>query len=447
MDTPTATTKKTKYTSDWTLWACYIILCIVSIVEVFSASSLELKAGSVYLPIASHVRFLVIGFVAMLIMEHIHYKYFRALMLLAAPAAVVLAISVLLFGAVDNSAQRAIVIGGVSLQAAEPCKFASVLLLSYIFARYQKPEGGISNRGLLYGFGVVLIFVLLLVSQGISNTLLILLISAFMMIIAGLPRPLLITGGVVAIIGVGAVIGLHQIRIDDKDKNVEATAQTIQNKEVKKEEQGAIMTFAKGFFLNRIPTVKNRIDDWLGDGTPEYEKPTNYGRGGNSQKHHALMAISNGNGIGVFPGNSRECSRLQLAFSDFIYAIILEELGLAGGIIVLLCYLGIVIRAGMIGSKCKSAYPTLLIMGMALMIVLQALYHMCISVSMLPVSGQTLPFISKGGTSILVMSMAMGVMLSVSRYAVERTSDGLKTIDDDDRLPDDLRASNPSSVI
>jgi cell division protein FtsW len=81
---------------------------------------------------------------------------------------------------------------------------------------------------------------------------------------------------------------------------------------------------------------------------------------------------------------------------------------------------------------------------MALVIVYQAFYHMCISVGVMPVSGQTLPFISKGGTSILVMSVAMGMMLSVSRFAVERTDTGLKTIDDDDELPDDLKADNPA---
>ena len=156
------------------------------------------------------------------------------------------------------------------------------------------------------------------------------------------------------------------------------------------------------------------------------------------------MAIAHGNGVGVMPGNSRECSRLQLAFSDYIYAIIIEELGLFGGIIVLLCYLGIFIRALMISQKCKSAYASLLIMGMALVIVYQAFYHMSISLGLLPVSGQTLPFISKGGTSILVMSVAMGIMLSVSRFAVERTDLGLKTIDDDDELPDDLKADNPA---
>ena len=82
---------------------------------------------------------------------------------------------------------------------------------------------------------------------------------------------------------------------------------------------------------------------------------------------------------------------------------------------------------------------------MALVISYQAFYHMCISVGVLPVSGQPLPFISKGGTSIAIMSIAMGIMLSVSRYAVERTDSEIKPIDDDDELPDDLKAVNPAA--
>lgn len=433
------TQQKTKYTSDWTLWACYIILCVVSVVEVFSASSQELKAGSVYLPIASHVRWLLIGLILMLGLEHIHYKYFKVLMILVAPFAIILAVLTPFIGEMENGAIRAIKVLGISLQAAEPCKFASVLLLAYIFARFQKKEGGLSMKGIWWGLAVMMVFAALLITQGGSNTLLVLMVSILMMIIGGLPRKLLVAGGLVFAIGIGAIAGVHYSK-DEKTETVrtENVAKGGENKETK-----SILSSV----FQRMPTWKKRIDAWLGDGTPEYEKTTDYGVGGNSQKHHACMAIAHGRGIGVMPGNSRECSRLQLAFSDFIYAIILEELGLFGGIVVLLCYLGIVIRAGMIGSKCKNAYSTLLIMGMALMIALQAFYHMSISVGLLPVSGQTLPFISKGGTSIVIMSMAMGVMLSVSRYAVERTSEGLKTIDDDDDLPQDLRANNPTGII
>jgi cell division protein FtsW len=368
--------------------------------------------------------------------EHLHYKYTKIMMLFVVSISVVLAVLTPFIGENVNGAVRAINFGFISVQAAEPCKLASAMLLAYVLSRFQKPDGtGLSAKGVWYGIATILMFFALLITQGGSNALLVLLVGGSLLVLAVLPRKV-IWGGLFALAILIGIICLVISISNNKEQKDELVAQTTVVKEASK---------PKGIMkLFRSETWQNRIDDWLPDSIPEYEVPTSYAVGGNSQKHHAFMAIAHGNGIGVMPGNSRECSRLQLAFSDYIYAIILEELGLLGGGIVLLCYLGIIIRAIMISKKCKSAYASLLIMGMALVIVYQAFYHMCISVGVMPVSGQTLPFISKGGTSILVMSVAMGMMLSVSRFAVERTDTGLKTIDDDDELPDDLKADNPA---
>lgn len=438
-----------KYNSDWTLWACYIILCVVSIVEVFSASSLELKNGSVYLPITSHVQFLLLGFVLVFAFEHVHYKYTKALMYLLGVVAVALAILTPHLGQSINGAVRSINIMGISIQAAEFCKLASAMLLAYYLSKFQRPDGkGLSTTGVKVGFFIIFGFVILLISQGGSNALLILMVGVTMMILAVLPRKLILysLGALVAIMIIvvgGLKLAGGNEPAPSTPKEVAVNTENGDNTTVvvvsSNEQKNAIQKF-----FGRFSVWENRINEWLPGSTPEYEKETNYGENSNSQKHHAYMAIAHGNGIGVMPGNSRECARLQLAFSDYIYAIILEEMGLWGGFIVLLCYLGIIIRACMISRKCKSAYAALLIMGMALVISYQAFYHMCISVGVLPVSGQPLPFISKGGTSILIMSVAMGIMLSVSRYAVQRTPSGLKTIDDDAELPEDLRADNPT---
>lgn len=427
---------KIKYTSDWTLWACYIILCIVSVIEVFSASSLELKNGSVYLPITSHVQWLAIGFILIFGLEHLHYKYTKLMMPLIAGGAIILAILTPFIGENINGAVRSIDLKFVTLQAAEPCKLGCAMMLAYYLSRFQKKDGsGLSTKGIWVGIGIIVMFVLLLITQGGSNALLILLVGGTMMILAVLPRKLILSALAALIVVIGGIMVFLSVTSDDSAKENENTIAVTQPKEKNALEK----------FLMRSNIWTKRIENWLPDTVPEYDIPTTYGKNSNSQEHHAYMAIANGRGIGVMPGNSRECSRLQLAFSDYIYAIILEEMGLLGGIIVLLCYLGIVIRACMISKKCKSAYASLLIMGMALVIGYQAFYHMSISVGVLPVSGQPLPFISKGGTSIAIMSMAMGMMLSVSRYAVERSGSEIKTIDDDDELPDDLKADNPAA--
>ena len=133
------------------------------------------------------------------------------------------------------------------------------------------------------------------------------------------------------------------------------------------------------------------------------------------------MAIANG-GIkpfGTFPGNSVERDFLPLAFSDFIFAIIIEEMGLPGAIVVMLLYLFLVMRAGVIARKCKRSFPALLILGCALMIAVQALVNMAVAVHLIPVTGQPLPLISKGGSSILITCIFIGIMLSISRFAVD----------------------------
>ncbi len=158
----------------------------------------------------------------------------------------------------------------------------------------------------------------------------------------------------------------------------------------------------------------------------------------------AKFAQANGGMVGQGPGNSRESARLPLAFSDYIYSIIVEDTGFIGGALVLLLYLLLVARAGRIAYMCSRAFPAFLIMGCAVMIVFQALVHMAIVTGVFPVSGQPLPFISKGGTSVIVMSAALGIMLSVSRFAAH--SGNKKEISAEmNALPDDMQAANYSA--
>ena len=189
----------------------------------------------------------------------------------------------------------------------------------------------------------------------------------------------------------------------------------------------------------REHTWQKRLERFFGDSIPKYEMEIT---AENRQEMLSYMAQANGGVIGVFPGNSRETARLPLAFSDYIYAIILEDIGFVGGTLLLGLYLTLLARAGMIAQRCHRAFPVILLMGLAVMIVLQALFHMAITTGTFPVSGQPLPLISKGGTSILITSIAFGMMLSVSRTAVQNgTSQQIK--DELNALPEELRAGNP----
>ena len=139
------------------------------------------------------------------------------------------------------------------------------------------------------------------------------------------------------------------------------------------------------------------------------------------QEGRAHIAIASSNVIGVGPGNSRQRDLLPLAFSDFIYAIVFEELGLFGAFVVAMLYIMLLFRTGWIAMNCENTFPALLAMGLALMIVVQALFNMCVAVGLAPVTGQPLPLISKGGTSSIINCIYIGVILSVSRTAKKRT--------------------------
>jgi cell division protein FtsW len=130
----------------------------------------------------------------------------------------------------------------------------------------------------------------------------------------------------------------------------------------------------------------------------------------------AKIALARGGIVGTMPGNSHLSDFLPQAYSDFIYAIIIEETGILGGIAVLAIYVFLFIRAGTIANRCTKLFPKLLVMGCALMIMLQALVNMAVSVGLMPVTGQPLPLVSRGGSSILITCVFIGIILSVSRF-------------------------------
>lgn len=201
-----------------------------------------------------------------------------------------------------------------------------------------------------------------------------------------------------------------------------------------KEESGVL-----GRFSTWVARLQRHSND---DEIPKYMQPIN---DLNRQEMYGYMAQAHGGIGGVLPGNSRETARLPLAFSDYIFSIIVEEWGLVGGLVVMVLYLILLARASSIASRCNQRFAALLVIGMAVMIVLQALFHMAIVTGFFPVSGQPLPLISKGGTSILITSAAFGVMLSVSRFGV-RTGRKQDEREENAALPDSFRSANPTQL-
>lgn len=144
-----------------------------------------------------------------------------------------------------------------------------------------------------------------------------------------------------------------------------------------------------------------------------------------AQEARAKIAIASSNMIGKMPGNSEQRDHLAQAYSDFIYAIIIEEMGVLGAVFVAFLYIILLFRAGRIASMCERNFPAYLTMGLAILLVIQAMVNMLVAVGLIPITGQPLPLISRGGTSTIINSVYFGMILSVSRYA-RKNLDGQK---------------------
>jgi cell division protein FtsW len=171
---------------------------------------------------------------------------------------------------------------------------------------------------------------------------------------------------------------------------------------------------AKEIGLRRGVMWVERIKDYKGQ--PDIRKDDYKVTDDNFQVTQAKVAVARGKIFGKLPGNGQQRDFLPQAYSDFIYAIIIEEMGIIGGVFVLSLYVFLFIRAGTIAGRCTKLFPKLLVMGSALMLVMQALVNMSVSVGLMPVTGQPLPLVSRGGSSILITCVFIGIMLSVSRF-------------------------------
>ena len=406
-----------KYGDPW-IWGIYITLLIISIVESYSASSREIAAQGIYMPIFKQCIFLGIGAVFVLLLQRIDYNKPKFLYVMIPGLAIITVVSliyVMLFGEVINGARRAMTIipGLVTLQPAELAKLSIVTMLSYIFAKSQKNRD-ISTKGLMGAAFVVALYGGLMIRSGLTNTLLLVAISFSMLLIGGaqFKRIGYLMVFFVIMMGLFFIIKVNNDKKEEKfnETQTEMQISSSPSSGVVVDESGGAKGKKEGDRL-RSGTWKNRFREWWNSDSLMYRPITPK----NQQEIFSRMAQAHGGVFGQGVGKSRECSRLPLAFSDYIFSIIVEELGLVGGIFVLLLYLSLLGRAAMIVRRSKRVLPSLLVIGMASFITFQALFHMAINVGVFPVSGQPLPLISKGGTSILVISIAFGVMLSVSR--------------------------------
>ena len=391
--------------ADKWVWGFYIILCLISLVESYSASSQDIAKYGLFMPIFKHGILLLVGIGVACGLQHVHYNRFKVFIPIFAILTLVLVLYVMKYGEVLNGARRSFRLLGFSVQPSEMAKLSLVTIIAWVMSKVQIPGGGVKWGGIVVCATAVMFFGALLYPQGFTNTVILMGISLAMMLISGIQVRRLVI--------VLAVYGLCFFAYKSYDKHNESReALTAEVTQVER------AVTDKNASPDRTATRENRLKsfDFNEDSCLAHPMTSEY-----HQEQYGYMARAHGGVFGVWPGNSRECSRLPLAFSDYVFSIIVEELGLVGALVIMALYLSLLGRAGYIAQRCKRAFPALLVMGMAVMITVQALSHMAINCGMVPVTGQPLPFISKGGSAIVIMSLAMGIMLSVSRYAEYNT--------------------------
>lgn len=426
--------------ADKYIWGIYLSLLVISVIELFSASSTEVTNSNVYTPLIRHGIFLAAGLALVLWLQRVPYVIISKLSWIMAVVSLALLVLSSLIGIEINGAQRALRIAGMTIQPAEIVKLTVVCLLAYILGRNQRP-GGVSNRGVITAAIVVVVFCACLMRNGMTNMLLLMCVSLAMMMIGGIQWKKMAYVLLAYCVGLGVMMMAKHIARPSNPEfdQIKQEQQMIASADGGALSQIQIPEQTRRTKINRDPTRKNRIKNFL-RGVHPGDSITDENR----QVMMARFAQANGGILGQGPGNSRESARLPLAFSDYIFSIIIEDTGFVGGALVLLLFLLLLARAGRIAYRCTRALPAFLILGCALMIVLQALVHMAIVTGVMPVSGQPLPFISKGGTSVLVMSAAIGIMLSVSRFASFNT-DGRAIKTELNALPEDMQAENYSA--
>ena len=409
---------KLKIKGDGIIWMVFFFLCIISIIEVFSASStLTFKSGSYFGPVLRHTGLLMIGVVFMVATMNIKCKYFKIVTPFALLLSLIMLIAVLAVGQSTNGAQRWIGLFGIQFQPSELAKGALILAEAQILSAMQT-ETGADRRAFKYICWLSLPFVLLIAMENLSTAMLLCITLFIMMFVGRVPKSQLNrTIGVVVLM---AALGLGAIMLmgNNEAKAKEADSKMVMTEQVETpEKKGSLSKI-----FHRADTWKARIDKFLSN---EEIAPADYDLDKDGQVAHANIAIASSNIVGKGPGNSVERDFLSQAFSDFIYAIIIEEMGIWGAFFVCLLYVILLFRTATIANRCANAFPALLIMGIALLLVTQAFFNMRVAVGLAPVTGQPLPLISRGGTSTIMNCVYVGIILSVS-YTAKKKVDANK---------------------
>ena len=371
---------------DKTIWAIVAILAIFSFMPVYSASTnlvYVVGSGSTFGHLVKHMVLLIMGFAIIYGVHKIPYRYFSGGAVLMLPIVIVLLVFTLAQGTTIGGANASrwirIPFVGVGFQTSTLAGLVLMVFVARYLARNKEKEI-IFKESLLQLWLPVSLVLILILPANFSTTAIIFTMILVIVFIGGYPLKY-----ISFILGAGILALTFFILI------------------------------AKAFpdaMPNRVQTWQNRIDSFSNAGVKEAY-----------QVEKAKIAIATGGPLGVGPGKSVQKNFLPQSSSDFIYAIIVEEYGLFGGVMLVLVYFLLLFRIFVVLKKTVTIFGTLLVIGVGIPIIFQATINMAVATNLFPVTGQTLPLISSGGTSIWMTCFALGMILSVSASKQETEED------------------------
>jgi cell division protein FtsW len=359
---------------DRVIWLIVALLSIISLLAVYSSTgtlSYKYQGGNTEYYFMKHATLLIGGWVLMYLSHLVHYrKYAQWAPILLVLAIIFLAITLLL-GPSINGARRWIEIPliGQSFQASDLAKIALILYVARAISAKQDVIKDLKAAfiPIILPIGIVTV---LIAPANLSTALVLFFVCVMMMFIGRVASKYI---GLLLLVGVGALSILIILGIMFPD-------------------------------LVRVATWSSRLNDFLGNSEGAY------------QVQQAKIAIAKGGWFGVGPGNSLQRNYLPHPYSDFIYAVIIEEYGLFGGFVILALYLLFLFRVVRMVTLAPKAFGAMAAVGIGLLITIQALANMAVSVHMVPVTGQTLPLVSMGGNSVLFTCLSIGIIQSISKY-------------------------------
>ena len=371
------------FKGDRTIWMIVFILSIFSLLAVYSSTgtlAYKYQRGNTEYYLFKHLFILVFGIALMYGAHLVRYTYYSKISIIALIFTVPLLLVTLIAGTNFNEASRWLTLPGTNITF-QTSDFAKLALIMYIARMLSKKQEEIKSFRSAFLPVIIPVFIVcgLILPANFSTAAVVFISAVYLMFI-----------GRISMKYIGGMIGIA----------IAAFALFI------------LISLALGR-TGRIETWKARIERFSGKGDSD-----------NYQSDQAKIAIANGGLIGRFPGNSIQRNFLPHPYSDFIFAIIIEEYGFAGGIFIVFLYLLLFFRVIRFIHYSPMAFGTLLAAGCTFMLVFQAMINMAVAVNLFPVTGQPLPMLSMGGTSLWFTSIALGIVLSVSRQVEKEKKEG-----------------------